>query len=564
MDSEAQGAIARLNGLLDELDSMSVGSVGNLENRLSAARAAIEKARRNRGIQPQGKDSIPETVAVVAKPVSDAENTALLERLSQSEKKVAELEAEVVSKDARLVELEQLAETLSAKDARIAELEGLAGDAAGKDETIAEYQAALEKYKQRESRYADLDAKLAEYDSKLKALEDVVKSREAQMDELRGQIQEREAQIELLRGQIQEREQGIKAKDDVIQGLEKQIEAGKAQAEELVLKLEQKDEELQAQQEAAVLLKDEVRQREASIAKLEEKIQQSNADAAALREQMAKIQADNAIDDLQRDLSEKTEKVRSLEGALRTTEEERAKMELEVKMLLGEIEGMRYQRSELEMLQSKVGKLETDLQEERAKVLRLKAQQASASAAPVQKESAALAPSKQHESDVPATKRVRAAASGKGKRGARKQMGEILVEAGVLTEEQLQEVIAFQATDPKRKLGAVVVERGYATEEVIAAALAAQMHLRFIENLEQELQPGVIKLVPNHLINNHKCVPLSLEGGQLLVAMTNPLDLIGIENIELATNLRVEVAVATPTEVEQVITKYFNRMKAYQ
>jgi len=218
----------------------------------------------------------------------------------------------------------------------------------------------------------------------------------------------------------------------------------------------------------------------------------------------------------------------------------------------------------LEMLQSKVGKLETDLQEERAKVLRLKAQQASAAAAHAQKESAAPAPSKQHESDVPATKRVRAAASGKGKRGARKQMGEILVEAGVLTEEQLQEVIAFQATDPKRKLGAVVVERGYATEEVIAAALAAQMHLRFIENLEQELQPGVIKLVPNHLINNHKCVPLSLDGGQLLVAMTNPLDLIGIENIELATNLRVEVAVATPTEIEQIIAKYFNRMKAYQ
>ncbi len=564
MDSEAQGAIARLNGLLDELDTMYVGSVGNLENRLSAARAAIEKASRNRGIQPHGKGSIAETVTVAAKPVPDAESAALLERLSLSEKKVAELEADIVAKDERLAELEKLAETLSAKDARIAELESMAGDAAGKDEIIAEHLAALEKYKQRESRYADLDAKLAEYDSKLKALEDVVKSREAQIDELRGQIQEREAQIELLRGQIQEREQGIKAKDDVIQGLEKQVEDGKAQAQELVLKLEQKDEELQAQQEAAVLLKDEVRQREASIAKLEEKIQQSNADAAALREQMAKIQADNAIDDLQRDLSEKTEKVRSLEGALRTTEEDRAKMELEVKMLLGEIEGMRYQRSELEMLQSKVGKLETDLQEERAKVLRLKAQQASAAAAHAQKESAAPAPSKQHESDVPATKRVRAAASGKGKRGARKQMGEILVEAGVLTEEQLQEVIAFQATDPKRKLGAVVVERGYATEEVIAAALAAQMHLRFIENLEQELQPGVIKLVPNHLINNHKCVPLSLDGGQLLVAMTNPLDLIGIENIELATNLRVEVAVATPTEIEQIIAKYFNRMKAYQ
>jgi predicted nucleic acid-binding Zn-ribbon protein len=598
MDSEAHGAIARLNGLLDELDSMSVGSVGNLENRLSAARAAIEKARQNRGVQSSGMKSIPESVAVAPAPEPDTERTELLERISHYEKQVADLEAVAVSKDARLAqleglaetivardariaelegiaetivardariaELEGIAETIAARDARIAELEGLASEVSNRDEAIAQHQATLEKYKQRESRYAGLDAKLAEYDGKIKALEDVVKAREAQMDELRGSIQERDAQIELLRGQIQDRDQQIKAKDDTIQGLENGIAAGKAQAAELAAQMEQKNEEMHAQQEAAVLLKDEVRQREASIAKLEEKIQRGNADAVALREQMAKMQAENAIDDLQRDLTEKTDKVRSLEGALRTTEEDRAKLELEVKMLLGEIEGMRYQHSELEMLQGKLSKLEADLQEERARVLRLKAQLTAAPAAAAPRENAMPAPPMVQEPEVPATKRVRAAAAGKGRRGARKQMGEILVEAGVLTEEQLQEVIAFQATDPKRKLGTVVVERGYATEEVIAAALAAQMHLRFIESLEHELQPGVIKLVPNHLINNHKCVPLSLDGGQLLVAMFNPLDLIGIENIELATNLRVEAAVATLSEIEQTIAKYFNRMKAYQ
>ncbi len=546
MDSEAQGAIARLNGLLDELDDMYVSSVGNLENRLSVARAAIEKARRNRGGKPQDVKSISEATAASPSPESDAERTALLERISQYEKQVAGLEAAV-------------AESAS-KDARIAELEGLADEVSRRDAAIAEQKDALEKYKQRESRYEGLDAKLDEYNEKIKALESAVQQREEQVKEAGAQVQERDAQIASLREQIQEREQQIKGNEGAAAGLEKELESSKAQLQALNEQLQQKDEEIKAQQEAAVLLKDEVRQREASIAKLEEKIHQGNADATALREQLEKIQADNAVEDLQRDLSEKTDKVKSLEGALRTTEEDRAKLELEVKMLLGEIEGMRYQNSELEILQGKVAKLETDLQEERAKVVRLKAAQ---NAAPA-KETAALSPdSVPRDTEESATKRIGAAAK-KGRRGARKQMGEILVEAGVLTEEQLREVIAFQATDPKRKLGSVVVERGYATEEVIAAALAAQMHVRFIENLDQELQPGVIKLVPNHLINNHRCVPLSLNAGQLLVAMANPLDLIGIENIELATNLRVEVAAATPSEIDQIIEKYFNRMKAYQ
>lgn len=550
MDSEAQGAIARLNGLLDELDDMYVSSVGNLENRLSVARSAIEKARRTRGGKPQDVQSIPETAGASPSAESAAERAALLDRLAQYEKQVAELEAVV-------------AESAS-KDARIAELEGLSDEVSKRDAAIAEQKDALEKYKQRESRYEGLDAKLDEYNEKIKALESAVQQREEQVKEVAAQLQERDAQIASLREQIQEREQQTKGSEDTVAGLEKELESSKAQMQALNEELQQKDEELKAQQEAAVLLKDEVRQREASIAKLEEKIQQGNADAAALHEQLEKIQADNAVEDLQRDLSEKTDKVKSLEGALRTTEEDRAKLELEVKMLLGEIEGMRYQNSELEMLQAKLAKLETDLQEERAKVVRLKAAQNAAPAAPPAKEAAAPpSDSVPRDPEVSATKRIGAAAK-KGRRGARKQMGEILVEAGVLTEEQLREVIAFQATDPKRKLGSVVVERGYATEEVIAAALAAQMHVRFIENIEQELQPGVIKLVPNHLINNHRCVPLSLNAGQLLLAMANPLDLIGIENIELATNLRVEVAAATPSEIDQVIEKYFNRMKAYQ
>ena len=86
MDSEAQGALARLNGLLDELDDICESSVGNLESRLSAARSAIKKARRNReGQVNSGGES--------GAAATDSAARAALEALQQSELRITELEA---------------------------------------------------------------------------------------------------------------------------------------------------------------------------------------------------------------------------------------------------------------------------------------------------------------------------------------------------------------------------------------------------------------------------------------------------------------------------------------
>ena len=537
MHSEAQSAIARLNGLLDDLDQMHSGSVGNLENRLSVVRSTLEKSHYRGGGQAVASQAFPE-------------QEALQESISQYEQRVSELEAQVAD--------------AADKDVRIAELEGLTEELAKRDALIAEHKATVKKLRKREADHTGLDAKLTEYNEQVSALENTVQEREAKAKGLEGQVQERDAQIESLRGQIQESDQQGNAAEGATREVEKKLAVAREEIDTLVAEAEKKDGNLQSEQETAVLLKDEVRQRDLSIGKLEKDIQKGKDDLVALREQLDKSQTDNAVGDLQSDLDEKTKKLKSIEGALRVTEEGRAKLEVEVKMLLGEIDGMRSEHAELEALQGKMVRLEAELQGEREAILRLKAQQ---NAAPVvaEEQPALVSEVAPAESGAgagagEAKKRVIAAAKKiKGRRGGHKQMGAILVEAGVLTEKQLEEVIGFQAADTKKKLGDVVVERGYATEEVIAAALAAQMGVRFIDNLEKELQPGVINLVPIHLIKNHRCVPLVLDGGDLLVAMANPLDLIGIENIELATNLHVDVAAAAPGEIDDAIVKYFTK-----
>ena len=533
MDTEAQSAIARLNGLLDDLDSMYENSVGSLETRLSKAKSALEKVRGRRGGQPlTSANAVADADSGTAESAGDAERAALAEKVAQYEQRIAEMESELAA--------------AAAKDERIAQLEHLEDTVREKEETIAELNATVEELRARDAQQDKADEKLLQYEQQVDALKTTIQEKSAQIDSLEKHAEELEARA------TQQEEQGQTGAAQLAD-LTKTVD-------ELRAKLEAKAADVQSAQERVKSLEQELQQRDATIAALEEKTRERDEEIASVKQQLDKAIADSGAEQLKQEVDEKSKRIEDLEASVRTKEEERAKLELEVKMLLGEIEGLRYQTNDLEMLQDKVKKLEKDLKEERAAIVKMKAQQ---TGAPRAGQKAAKQEAPQRNETSSPTKRVRAAAGGgKGRRGTRKQMGEILVEAGVLTQEQLEEVIAFQATDPKRKLGSVVVERGYATEEVIAAALAAQMHVRFIENLEDELQPGVIKLVPNHLINNHRCVPLALDAGELLVAMANPLDLIGIENIELATNMRVDVAAATPSEIDKIIAKYFNRTKA--
>ena len=142
-------------------------------------------------------------------------------------------------------------------------------------------------------------------------------------------------------------------------------------------------------------------------------------------------------------------------------------------------------------------------------------------------------------------------------KGHKKRMGEILVDAGILTARQLQRVIREQAKDPHRRLGALVVQQGYASEDIIARVLAAQLQLPFVELDVCEVEPAAVAVVSAHIARLHHCLPLRREGALLVIAMANPLDLIAIEDIELASNCQVDPIVATPKSIEAALERFY-------
>jgi DNA repair exonuclease SbcCD ATPase subunit len=141
-------------------------------------------------------------------------------------------------------------------------------------------------------------------------------------------------------------------------------------------------------------------------------------------------------------------------------------------------------------------------------------------------------------------------------RGHKKRIGEILVESGLLNTQQLDEVLREQAQDPRRRLGALVVERGYTSEHVIARILAAQLRLPFSDLRDEDIDPAAPALLGAHLARLHHCVPMRQENDRLILAMVNPLDLIAIEDVELATGCRVDPVVATPAAIDFIISRY--------
>jgi chromosome segregation ATPase len=141
--------------------------------------------------------------------------------------------------------------------------------------------------------------------------------------------------------------------------------------------------------------------------------------------------------------------------------------------------------------------------------------------------------------------------------GHKKRMGEILVEQGVLTAEQLHAILNEQSRDPQRRFGTLVVERGYTSEEMVARILAAQLRLPFVALDEGDVDQRATALISAHLSRLHRAIPVRQELGKLVVAMANPLDLIAIEDIELASKCHADPVVATVSSIERAFKRYY-------
>ncbi len=136
------------------------------------------------------------------------------------------------------------------------------------------------------------------------------------------------------------------------------------------------------------------------------------------------------------------------------------------------------------------------------------------------------------------------------------RIGELLVRGGIVTREQLNE-----ALEKEKSNGSHVVQElvrlGFTTEDQLTQFLAKQFGIEKVELGNVEISDSVFNLVPSDLIQKHQIIPLKLAGSTLTVAMTDPTNLIAINEVKFITGYGVKVALASASEIKKLLEKRF-------
>ena len=143
------------------------------------------------------------------------------------------------------------------------------------------------------------------------------------------------------------------------------------------------------------------------------------------------------------------------------------------------------------------------------------------------------------------------------KKATNKHLGELLVERGIINHEQLNISIEHQKSHSGHLLGEVLVELKFATEKDIAQALTCQYGFPYLPLSSYEIDAEVIRSVPEKICQQFCLVPIDKIGKSLTIAMSNPLNLRALEDVELITGCSVQVFVSTASDIKQSIAKYY-------
>jgi len=143
--------------------------------------------------------------------------------------------------------------------------------------------------------------------------------------------------------------------------------------------------------------------------------------------------------------------------------------------------------------------------------------------------------------------------------GKRRPMGLILVKAGVITPEQLETALSQQRNAWNRHLGGILVDLGFVNDEAVAQAIAAQTRTPFVRLSDEHIDRQATSLIARKMAVHHMAIPLTFEMNDLRVAMANPLDLVALEDLKLATGRPVSPVVATTRDIEKTIDRIYGQ-----
>ena len=140
---------------------------------------------------------------------------------------------------------------------------------------------------------------------------------------------------------------------------------------------------------------------------------------------------------------------------------------------------------------------------------------------------------------------------------ARLHLGSLLLRDGLLSAEQIEEALAVKEQTGAR-LGEIVVARGWVDSSQVAQALAEQHGLEYVALAGAQLEPAALGLLPERLAHRYGAVPVRfLDEETILVAVSDPTDVLASDDLRLALGLNVRIGVAAADELARVLRRVY-------
>ena len=134
------------------------------------------------------------------------------------------------------------------------------------------------------------------------------------------------------------------------------------------------------------------------------------------------------------------------------------------------------------------------------------------------------------------------------------RLGDMLVEAGYITEEQLQEALQAQSADRSKKIGEHLIELGFIKEEEMLVVLSKKMDLPLISLETYEIDKEAVGLIPEELSRKYNMIAIQTKEENGLIVVTNdPLNYYGIEDIRLVTGKHIKLLLKKKKDISNAI-----------
>lgn len=137
------------------------------------------------------------------------------------------------------------------------------------------------------------------------------------------------------------------------------------------------------------------------------------------------------------------------------------------------------------------------------------------------------------------------------------KIGELLLYAGKITNEQLQEALKEQEITNK-KIGEILVENKWVTSEDIVESLEYQLGFPRVDLNKYDINIEVVTLIPESMVRKYKLIAIDKKENKLVIAMVDPLNFFAVDDVKLFTKMELETVLATNDDINKLIDKHYS------